>query len=148
VKTILVGIDDYEATTVASPLLQRASELATAFAGKVWLLHVVPRPGEPPFNINRRVLRQEVAQEYRREHEFLQYLKNCLCERGVEASVLLVEGSPTAALLEESSRLHADLVIVGCHPHRMVFGALLERTEEGLLCKCRCPMMFVPLPAE
>jgi nucleotide-binding universal stress UspA family protein len=148
VKTILVGIDDCEATTIASPLLQRASELATAFAGKVWLLHVVPHPSEPPFNINRRVLRREVAGEYRREHEFLRYLKLCLRERGVEASSLLVEGSPTTVLIEEYARLHADLIIVGCHRHGMAYGALMDLTEEGLLSKCRCPILFVPRPEE
>jgi hypothetical protein len=26
--------------------------------------------------------------------------------------------------------LHADLIIVGCHPHRMVYGALLDLTED------------------
>jgi nucleotide-binding universal stress UspA family protein len=146
VKNILVGIEDCEATTIASPLLQRAIEQATAFAGKVWLVHVVRRVGEPPFE--RGILRRAVAEAYRREREFLQHLADCLRDRGVEADSLLVEGSPTGALIEECAHLHGDLIIVGCYRHGTVYGALLDPTEEGLVSKCRCPMMFVPLPAE
>jgi nucleotide-binding universal stress UspA family protein len=148
VKNILVGIEDCEATTIASPLLQRAIELATAFAGKVWLVHVVRRVGEPPFDFQRSNLRRAVAEAYRHEREFLHHLEQGLRDRGVEAGSLLVEGSPTAALIEECAHLHGDLIIVGCYRHGTTYSALLEPTEEGLVSKCRCPMMFVPLPAE
>jgi nucleotide-binding universal stress UspA family protein len=144
-KNILVAIDDCEATTIASPLLERSIELAAAFSSRVWLVHVVPHPGEPPFNVDPGVMRREVAGEYRHEHEHLRYLAGCLRERGVEAKSLLVEGSPTTTLIEEAARLEADLVVLGCHRHGVSYGVLLDATEEGMLGKCRCPMLFVPL---
>lgn len=144
-KNILVAIDDCEATTVASPLLERAIELAGAFSSKVWLVHVVPHPGEPPFNVDPGVMRREVAAEYRQEHDHLQHLAQCLRDRGIEAKSLLVEGSPTARLLDEAGRLHADLIVLGCRRHGVSYGVLLDATEEGMLGKCRCSMMFVPL---
>jgi nucleotide-binding universal stress UspA family protein len=145
VKNILVAIDDCDATTISSPIMQRSMELAAAFSSKVWLVHVVPHAGEPPFNIDRKVLRREMATEYRQEHDFLQHLAQCLRDRGIDATSLLVEGSPTATLLAEVTRLQADLIMLGCHRHGMPYGALLDATEEGVLSKCRCPMMFVPL---
>jgi nucleotide-binding universal stress UspA family protein len=145
VKNILLAIEDCEATTIASPLLERALELAGAFSSKVWLIHVVPHPGQPPFNVDREVMRREVAAEYRHEHDFLQHLAQCLRDRGIDATSLLVEGSPAATLLEEASRLQADLIMLGCHRHGMAYGVLLDATEEGLLGKCRWPMMFVPV---
>lgn len=146
-KNILLAIEDCEATTIASPLVERAMELASAFSSKVWLVHVVPHPGEPPFNLDREVLRREVAAEYRQEHDYLQHLALCLRDRGIDASSLLVEGSPAATLLAEVDRLQADLVMLGCHSHGVSYGVVLDTTEEGVLGKCRCPMMFVPVSA-
>ena len=145
VKNILVAIDDCEAMTIASPLMLRTIELAGAFGSSVWLVHVLPRPGEAPYNIDRNVLRHEVASEYCREHDFLQHLAQCLRDRDIHATALLVEGSPTAGLLDEAARLQAELIILGCHHHGLPYGALLEATEEGLLSRCRTPMLFVPL---
>jgi nucleotide-binding universal stress UspA family protein len=146
-KNILLAIEDCEATTIASPLIERALELARAFSSKVWLVHVVPHPGEPPFNLDREVMRREVAAEFRQEHDYLQHLALCLRDRGVDASALLVEGSPALTLLAEVDRLQVDLVVLGCHSHGVSYGVLLDATEEGMLGKCRCPMMFVPVPA-
>lgn len=144
-KNLLVAIEDCETTTIESSIMERARELAAAFGSRVWLVHVVPRPGEAPFNIDREVMRREVAAEYRHEHDFLQHLAGCLRERGVEARALLIEGSPARALQQEADRLKVDLMILGCHRHGLAYGVLLDATEEGLLGKCRCPMMFVPL---
>ena len=93
-------------------------------------------------------MRREVAAEYRHEHEYLQYLAGCLRERGIEAKSLLIEGSPVARLVEEAVRLEVDLVILGCHRHGVSYGVLLDATEEGMLGKCRCPMLFVPLEVD
>ena len=146
-KNILLAIEDCETTTIASPLVERAMELASAFSSKIWLVHVVPHPGEPPFNLDREVLRHEVAAEYRQEHDYLQHLALCLRDRGIDAGSLLVEGTPAATLLAEVDRLQADLVMLGCHLHGVSYGVVLDTTEEGVLGKCRCPMMFVPVPA-
>jgi len=146
VKNILVAIDDCEATTIASPIMERALELASAFSSKVWILHVVPHPGEAPFNVDSRLLRREVAAELRHEHGFLQHLAQGLRDRGIEATALLFEGGVVSTLLKESGRLDIDLIILGCHRHGLLYGAIMDITEEGLLSNCPRPIMFVPLP--
>jgi nucleotide-binding universal stress UspA family protein len=93
-------------------------------------------------------MRREVAGEYRHEHEHLHYLAKCLRERGIEAKSLLIEGSPVPRLIEEAVRLEVDLVVLGCHRHGVSYGVLLDATEEGMLGKCRCPMLFVPLEGD
>ena len=147
-KNILVAIDSCEATTIASPLMVRTLELANAFSSKVWLLHVVPHSRQAPFNIDRKTLRREHASELRHEHEFLQYLAQCLRDRDVDASALLVEGATIKTILKESKRLAIDLVVLGCHGHGLLYGALTDVTDEGLLSKCERPIMFIPLPDE
>jgi nucleotide-binding universal stress UspA family protein len=145
VKNILVAIDDCEATTIESPILERTIELATAFSSKVWILHIVPHTGEAPFNVDSKVLRREAAAELHHEHKFLQHLAQCLRDRGIDATALLVEGPIIKTILKESDRLDIDLIVLGCHRHSLLYGVLVEFTEEGLLSKCPRPIMFAPL---
>ena len=144
-KNILVAIDDHEAITVASPIVARTLELATAFSSKVWLLHIVPPARQPPFNIDKDVLRKEMAGELRHEHKSLQHLAQSLRERHADVTALLVEGAIIRTILDESERLDIDLIVLGCHRHGLLYGALTEFTEEGLLSKCPRPIMFVPI---
>jgi nucleotide-binding universal stress UspA family protein len=141
-----VAIESCEAITIASPIMQRTLELANAFSSKVWLLHVVPHPRPEPFNVDSKTLRREVAAEFRHEHEFLQHLAQCLRDRAVDATALLVEGGVIKTLLKESVRLDIDLLVLGCHAHGFFYGALADVTEEGLLSKCARPILFVPMP--
>jgi nucleotide-binding universal stress UspA family protein len=145
VKNILVAIDDHEAVTVASPIIARTLELATAFSSKVWLLHIVPPARQAPFSIDRDVLRSEMAGELHHEHKFLHHLAQSLREQHVDATALLVEGPVIRTLLDEAERLDIDLLVLGCHRHGLLYGALAEFTEEGLLSKCPRPIMFVPI---
>ena len=145
-KNILVAIDSCEATTIASPIMERTIELANAFSSKVWVLHVVPHPRHEPFNVDSKTMRREFAAELRHEHEFLQHLAKCLRDRAVDAKALLVEGATIKTILKESERLDVDLVVLGCHGHGLLYGALTDVTDEGLLSKCARPLMFIPLP--
>ena len=145
-KNILVAIDSCEATTVTSPILERTLELARAFSSKVWILHIVPPSRQPPFNLDNKTLRKEVAAELHREHEFLQQLAQCLRDRDIDATALLVEGATIKTIVKESDRLDIDLIVLGCHKHGLLYGAILDITEDGLLGKCPRPIMFIPVP--
>jgi nucleotide-binding universal stress UspA family protein len=144
VKNILVAIESCETITIASPIMQRVLELAGAFSSKVWVLHVVPHGRQPPFNVDDRTLRREIAAEFRHEHEFLQHLAQCLRDRDIDATALLVQGATIRTILKESERLDIDLLVLGCHRHGLLYGALLDTTEEGLLSKCPRPIMLIP----
>jgi nucleotide-binding universal stress UspA family protein len=146
VKNILVAIDSCETTTIKSPIIKRTIELATAFSSKVRILHVAPQSRQPPFNVDKQAIRHEVAHVLHDEHEFIQQLAKCLQDRDIEATSLLVEGATVKTILHESDRLDIDLIILGCHSHGLLYGALIEATEEGLLSKCSRPIMFIPMP--
>ena len=145
-KNILVAIESCEATTIASPIMERTLELASAFSSKVWVLHIVPHSREAPFNVDSKTLRGEVATELHHEHEFLQQLAQCLRDRDIDTKALLVEGAPIRTILKESERLDIDLIVLGCHKHGLLYGVMMDVTEEGLLSKCPRPIMFVPVP--
>ena len=141
-----MAIDDCQNTTIASPLIERVIELASAFSSKVRILHVVPKSRQLPFNVDKKTLRHEVAHELHDEHEFLQQLSKSLRNRNIEASSLLVEGAIIKTILYESDRLDIDLIVLGHHRHSKLYSALVDGTEEGLLKKCAHPVMFVPTP--
>jgi nucleotide-binding universal stress UspA family protein len=125
--------------------MERTLELASAFSSKVWVLHIVPHSREAPFNVDSKTLRREVSAELRHEHEFLQHLAQCLRDRDIDATALLVEGAEIRTILKESDRLDIDLIVLGCHRHGLLYGALMDVTEEGLLSKCTRPIMFIPI---
>jgi nucleotide-binding universal stress UspA family protein len=126
--------------------MEQTLELAHAFSSKVWLLHIVPPPRQAPFNVDRKVLRREMSAELRREHEVLQRLAQCLRERGVDTTAFLVEGAIIGTIVKESARLDCNLIVLGCRRHGLLYGALMESTEDGLMSKCPRPIMFVPIP--
>lgn len=145
VKNILVAVDSCEATTIESSIIRKTLELANAFSGKVWILHVVPPSRQPPFNVDTATLRSAVAAEYQHEHEFLQQLAQCLRDRQIDATALLVQGAIVKTILKESDRLDIDLIVLGCQKHGLLYGAILDNTEDNLLSKCPRPVMFIPL---
>jgi nucleotide-binding universal stress UspA family protein len=127
-------------------MIEKTLELANAFSSKVWLVHVLPHSLQPPFNIDSKTARRELAAEFRNEHEFLQQLAKCIQERDIDVTALLVQGSIIKSILKESERLDVDLIALGCHKHGRLYGALMDNTEEGLLSKCPRPIMFIPEP--
>lgn len=143
-KNILAAIENCEITTIESPVVKKAIELAGPFSSRVWLLHVAPPSRQPPYNIDSMMTRRETAAELRHEHDYLQHLAKCLQERKIDATALLVQGNLINTMLKESERLNIDLVVLGCHKHGRLYGALMKNAEEGLLTKCPCPIMFVP----
>ena len=144
-KRILVAIDSCETTTVASPIVQKTIELATALSATVWIIHIVPASHQAPYNIDRNTLRKKIVEEYRYEHEFLQQLAKCMQDRGINARALMVQGNIVNTIFKEAERLDIDLIISGCHKHGLLYGALMDDTEEGLLSRCTRPIMFIPV---
>jgi nucleotide-binding universal stress UspA family protein len=147
-KNILVAIDDIENTTLASPLIQQSVILARAFSSKLWLVHVVPRPGLTPFTVPRELLRGQAASELHHEHKAIQQLTRYLRDSGLDAKALLVEGMTVKTILKEADRLDADLIVVKSHRHSLLYRALLDGAGERLLNESSRPVMFVPEPAQ
>ena len=143
-KNILMTIEDCDATSITSPVVVKTLELANAFSSKVWILHIAPPSRQPPYNVDNKMFRHEVATELRHEHDFLQHLAKCMQNVNIDVTALLVQGSIISMILQESERLSINLVVLGCHKQGLLYSALMDDTDEGLLAKCSRPIMFVP----
>ena len=144
-KNILLTIKDCEAATISSPIVEKTIELARLCSSKVHITHIAPPLCKPPYNVDSTMFRREVTTELHHEHDFLQHLAKSMQDVNVDASTLLVQGSIINTILQESERLAVDLVILGRHKHGPLYRALMDYTDKGLLAKCTCPIMFVPI---
>ena len=144
-KNILMTIKDCDAISIASPIVEKTLELASYRSSRVHIIHVAPPPRDPPYNIDSKMLRREIATELRHEHTCLQNLSRCMQDMNINATALLVRGSIINKVLEESERLAVDLIIIGRHRHGPLYSALMDGTDKGLLARCPCPIMFVPV---
>ena len=144
-KNILMTIKDCETATIASPIVEKTIELASLCSSKVHIIHIAPPSREPPYNVDSKMFHRVVANELHHKHGFLQNLEKCMQDVNIDATALLVQGSIISTILQESERLAADLVIVGRHRHGPLYRALMDHSNKGLLAKCSCSIMFVPV---
>jgi nucleotide-binding universal stress UspA family protein len=145
VKNILMTMKDYETTTLVSPIVEKTLELASSCSSKVHILHIVPPYREPPYSVDSKMFRDEIATELRNVHNHLQNLSKSIQDVNIDATALLAHGSIISTILYESERLAADLVVIGRHRHGPLYGTLMDGTEKGLLAKSSCPIMFIPV---
>ena len=144
-KNILLTIKDCETATTSSHIVEKTLELASLCSSKVNIIHIAPPSREPPYNVDSEMFRREVASELHHEHKCLQDLAKCMQDVNIEATAQLVQGSIVGSILLETKRLAVDLVILGRHKHGPLYRVLMDNTDEGLLAKSSCSIMFVPV---
>jgi len=141
-KNILVAIDF---SPVTESLVEQACRLAEAFGAALRIVHVAaPDPEFVGFEAGPQSVRDERAENLRKEHRSLQYLAERVRRRGVEAKALLLQGPTVETLLEQAGREKVDLILAGCHGHGRLYKALLGSVSEGILRNPPCPVLLVP----
>ncbi|NOR42513.1 MAG: hypothetical protein GQ572_04185 [Gammaproteobacteria bacterium] len=144
-KNILMTIKDCDATTISSPILEKTIELANNCSSKVHIIHIVPPSCEPPYNVDSKIFRREIAKELRHKHDFLLHIEKYLQGVNIDATAQLVQGSIISTILQQSEQLAVDLVMLGHQQHSPLYRALMGDAIDGLLAKSSCPVMFVPI---
>lgn len=143
-KTIVALVD---LTDASSKVLNHARTLASAFGSEVILLHVVPlQPltavsyGNelPPIPIEPS---PDVVQADKVKLDEL--LSSLLCG-GVRAKALQFQGPVAETVLEETERLHADLVIMGSHHHGMLYNLFVGSVAADVLRHIDFPVLVIP----
>lgn len=144
-KNILVAID-FEETSNA--VLERATELVSASAGKLWLIHVAaPDPDFVGQDAGPQSVRDPGAGWLPEEQRALQGTAAILRDRGLDTTALLVYGPTVATILKEARKLDADLIVMGSHGRGALLRTLLGSTCEGVLHRTEIPILIVPARA-
>jgi nucleotide-binding universal stress UspA family protein len=142
-KTVLVPIDFSDAT---EPVIDVAKEMNAAFGGKIVFLHV--SEAEPVFigyEPGPESVREAVAEQFKAEHSNLHAVKARFDGSGKEVVALHVQGPPAEKIVEEASRLKADLIVVGSHGHGALYHLLAGSVTSGILKHAPCPVLVVPV---
>lgn len=145
-NNILVPID-------LSPSSEGVFALACLFAKrlecKLWLIHVAaPDPDFVGYGVGPQYVREQRADELRKEHVDLQSMAKRAGAHGISAEALLVQGPTAETLVKESERLQADLVVMGSHGHGALYSAVMGSTSQQVLRDSRVPVLVVPSSRE
>ena len=139
---ILVPIDF---SGVSDAVVVETCHLAKALDASVLLVHVaIERPEFLRHEIGTVALRDSIAGHIKTEHRKLARYRNMLEDEGVEATAILIPGSPAEKILEEARRLEPALILLGSHGHGALFHLLLGSVCQAVLRKAPCPVLIVP----
>lgn len=139
---ILVAVDF---SGVTPRVMEIARDLAARTTSHVYVLHVAePEPDFVGYDTGPDVVRDQVAEEFHREHRQVQALADKLRSSNVGATALLIQGSIVETIVREAERLDADIMVVGSHGHGAVFDLLVGSISEGLVRKSTRPVLVVP----
>ena len=141
-KNILAAIDFSDTTP---KVVERAAEMAQSFACKLWLVHIAaPDPEFVGYGTGPQCERDWRAKILRKEHRYIQDQALQLEQRGIDVTPLLIQGATVATIIKQSSRLDADLIVIGSHGHGSVYKTLVGSVSEGVIRKADCPVLIVP----
>lgn len=140
---ILAPVDFSDATDA---VLDEAARLAEAMRAKVWIVHV----SSPPANLLVEEFaavqeRDVIASGHRRDHRAVQDCMARLRSAGVDATALLVRGTPVEKILYEAERLQPALIVMGSHGHGALYHLLAGSVCDGVLRHGRWPVVVVPV---
>lgn len=108
---VLIAID---LSPSSQGLVTDAIKLLRQALDTVWLLHVAePDPDFVGYEVDPKVMRDQVAEGFRREHRQLQEMAESLRSQGIAATALLVQGETVKAILQQAESLNVDLIVAG-----------------------------------
>jgi nucleotide-binding universal stress UspA family protein len=140
---ILVAVD---LSGASQKILHYVKTLASNLSAKVWLLHAEkPDLGFVGFGPGRpESVLDQVADKFEEKRKELQDEADKLQNSGIDAKTLVVQGAAVEVILDEASKLNADLIVVGSHGHGAVYHLLVGSVSEGVLHRSTCPVLIVP----
>lgn len=131
--------------SAATPPTVAAIEKLAAKEDKITLLHAAePNPAFVGYEAGPDVVREQIANEYKREHKEIQNYAKALRKKGFDAKALLVRGKTVKTILETAAKEKADMIVMGSHGHSAAYQILVGSISEGVLHKSKIPVLFVP----
>ncbi|HNY29078.1 MAG TPA: universal stress protein [Candidatus Sumerlaeota bacterium] len=142
-KRMLVAIDFSDVT---EDVVQVTIELAQAFKGEVWLIHVEePEPDFVGYEPGPQYVRDTVAATIRLHGRELHEIRDRLAAEGIEAKSFVIQGITVEKILTEARRLETDLIVLGTHEHGLFHHLLLGSVRDSLIAHSHCPVLVVPV---
>jgi nucleotide-binding universal stress UspA family protein len=139
---ILVGVDLSDST---DKVVSYAEKTANALCSKLWILHVAePEPDFVGYEAGPQSVRDFISKKFHKEHRQIQGIAEKLRKGGVETTAVLVQGSTDETIVNEASKLAADMIVLGSHGRGSIHDLFVGSVSKGVLKKSGCPVLIVP----
>lgn len=138
---ILVPLDLNE-DSFADKAVARARDMAEQFGAEIYLLNVVPGYEMPlvasyfPKQAYQTMLKEAKA-DLQSEADAL------LKDSGLHYHCLIREGKPAEVILNEATRLGADLLVMASHKHRRLDRVALGRITNKVVARSEMPVLVI-----
>lgn len=140
---ILVAL---EADATDASIVNTASQLASAFKAKLWLLHVAaPEPDFVGYDAGPQSVRNKLSEHMHDEHKKIQLIAGNLRTKGLDVAALMIQGGYAEAILEQAVKLKVDYIVVGAHKHSLLSKILLGSVSESVVRGAKVPVLVVPV---
>lgn len=146
-QKILVAL---EGSTQDEAVLEHARKLASCDCTEVALLIVIEHspitvsresvnlnPESPGFQV-------DAVAEWEETEDYLRALKENMAADKFAISTGIIEGPASASILQFARMQNADLILLATHKSEEPQNTPLGCVAEGVLCRARVPVMFVP----
>lgn len=141
-KAILTAIDFSESTR---HVLDYSIDLAKKFDAKLRLLHVAEPP--PEFlgeDFGPKVVRDERANRFRKEHKQLTEYVEEISKKGIGIKMSLIQGSTVETILKQAQKDDAGFIVLGSKGRGAIAKAILGSVCEGIIKDANCPVVVIP----
>ena len=139
---ILAAIDFSDITPT---VVDKAAEIARCFSSKLWLIHIAaPDPDFVGYSTGPQSKRDWRAKTLREEHRYIQDKALELAQSGINVTPLLLQGATVETILQEASKLNAEMIVIGSHGHGTLYKTLVGSVSEGIIRQASCPVLIIP----
>jgi len=142
-KKILCPVDFSQGSEQA---VSKAAELAMALGAEVELMHAYQLPVLALPDSTVMVSPTFVADMTDRAQRALETHRAQLIERGIMATIKLVEGNPAEAVVSHATEMGAEMIVMGTHGRSGFKRFLLGSTVERVVRTASTPVLTVHLP--
>jgi nucleotide-binding universal stress UspA family protein len=141
-KTIIVAVDFSDKTHL---LLGEAKKIAECFNSDVYLIHVAaPEPDFIGYKTGPDEERDSRSSKLHLEKKELERYARNLKKSGINTTSLLIQGETSKLLIQESTRLHANMLIMGTHSKSLASSVILGNISKEIVKNADCPILLVP----
>ncbi|MBF0588476.1 MAG: universal stress protein [Magnetococcales bacterium] len=141
-KSIAAFIDFSE---ISKHVIEQAAAIARRFYADLHIIHIAaPDPAFVSHRGGHHHERDWRALNLHKEHQMLHDTAVILSGEGLSVTPVLIQGDTVDKIMEESQRLHADLLVLGSHGHGALYNLVMGSVCEEVLHRCSRPMLLIP----
>ena len=142
----VVAVDFSDVTPIVLDALPALLPGSSTDDHHLYLIHVAePDPEFVGWGAGPDVVRDQMAEEFAREHEQLAELADGL--RGaleMEVTPLLVQGPTAETLCSQAESLDAAMIVVGSHGHGAAYDLVVGSISSAIIKQCQRAVLVVP----